>query len=203
MEDLPSEKLRIPLIVIGAIAVTALLMWGILRGQGDDKRQAAATSPSPAPSTPAGTAAVPPSGPPSAAPTSAPATSTKPAKPSKPKVTWHGSLTIHGIAAYDLDADPPARHDRFGDIRGDFLETTLSSTVDGAYLAVTSGDPGFRTCQSRAANGTDETDTLSPGDVVCVQTDGGHVARLKITTAHQTASDPVVAASVTVWQPPQ
>lgn len=201
MEDLPSEKLRIPLIVIGAIAVTALLMWGILRGQGDDKRQAAATSPSPASSTPAGTAAVPPSGPPSA-----PATSTKPtkpAKPAKPEVTWHGSLTIHGIAAYDLDADPPARHDRYGDIRGDFLETTLSSTVDGAYLAVTSGDPGFRTCQSRAANGTDETDTLSPGDVVCVQTDGGHVARLKITTAHQTASDPVVAASVTVWQPPQ
>ncbi|MEV0398779.1 hypothetical protein [Actinoallomurus sp. NPDC050550] len=134
-------------------------------------------------------------------------TTTTPATPIKPVIRWHGTVTVNGPSAYrDLDSIPPRTDQRDADINGDWLETTLSAASTNVQIALlqTGGTlPGFDQCRQTAfANGSDHTEELQTGDVLCVLTSQGRIARLKTIRAEQTFSDPILKFSVTIWDPP-
>ena len=150
-------------------------------------------------------------------PTSAPQTPQPPsALPSHPtysptpvavSVRWKGTITVHGIDAHkDLDAIPPRSDPLKSDLNGDWLETTLSADSSSAQIAVLpSGGqtPGYTKCRDSAyASGSDYTEELSAGDVLCVITSQGRIARLITVRATQTSLEPIVTFKAVIWDPP-
>jgi hypothetical protein len=122
-------------------------------------------------------------------------------------VRWHGTVTVNGPDAYkDLDALPPRTNQRDADITGDWLRTTITAGSPDVQIAVLPEDsalPGFKQCRDAAySNGSDHTEELQTGDVVCVITSQGRVARLKTVRAEQLSLEPVVKFDVTIWDPP-
>jgi hypothetical protein len=158
--------------------------------------RSASPSPSPAssaPSLPPAASVPPPSGTPS--PTSTRVT-----------VRWHGTLTLSGSSAHkDLDSIPPRTYPRDSDIRGNWLHTSVTTDAEGTQLAlVTDGTPDAARCRDEvAANGTDQwSDSLQAGDVVCITTSQGRIARLTVLSAEVPDVVPVLKFDVTVWDPP-
>lgn len=150
-------------------------------------------STSTAPSTTAPAAAPPPT---SLAPVGSPS-------PAAPSVRWYGAVTWNGPDVHrDLDAVPVRTDAAGGDLAGSTFETTLSAD-SGAQLYVMTGSPGYQQCRDAvAANGTDETKSLHAGDVVCVLTSEGRVARVRVRTAAIGFPAATIRADVTVWDPP-
>lgn len=125
----------------------------------------------------------------------------------KPYVRWHGTVTVSGPDAHrDLDAIPPRTNDRESDINGEWLETIIRADTPSVQIAVLPHNgklPGYTQCGNAAfSNGSDETEQLEIGDVLCVLTSQRRIARLKTIRAYQTSSDPIVKFSATVWDPP-
>ncbi|MGI5208973.1 hypothetical protein ACQEU6_46345 [Spirillospora sp. CA-108201] len=185
---------------VGAVLLVAVLAVAFAVTSGDgggpDKRAAAAppaertTAPPPAPSA-------------SPAP-SAPAASS--ALPAAPVVRWRGTLTLDGPSAErDLDVTPPRLSERSGvpDIRGDWLKPMVEAESDAHVVLMRPGsEPGAARCRDAAATeGTDEVE-VDEGDVVCVLTAAGRVARLTIVEAHMTSTAPIVRARVVIWEMP-
>lgn len=137
----------------------------------------------------------------SAAPSSSPSSTPTTTPTTAPSVVWKGALSVNGPAVMrDLDAVPPRQDPDEADLTADWLETILKSKGD-AQLAVVKGHPGAAECRdAAAADGSDEAGPLDEGDVVCVATTGGHVARLTTVEAHQTATAPVLRFSAVIWQ---
>jgi hypothetical protein len=157
-------------------------------------------SPGPVPTQPAAS----PSANPSPVPTASRAR-TPAAKTPKPRVRWHGRLTLNGPSSdLDLDAVPPHIDQSGADIYGAFLEPQIAAESDDVRLAVlTSGHhlPTYAQCRdSVAVSGISRTEDLTPGDVVCVKTDRGAIARLEITRGVQTSTNPIVAFILTIWE---
>jgi hypothetical protein len=186
-------------LLVVVLAVTLAVTSG--GGDGPDKHAAAGpastTKVTPSASVPASSAppvsAAPSTGP--AAPSSAPATA--------PVVRWRGMLTVNGPSVErDLDVVPPRQDIPNADLRGDWLKPLLIG-LSGAQVAVVDGRPDAAGCRdAAAATGSDRTDRLQVGDVVCVVTSGNHVARLITTRAEQTSTAPRMSFSVVLWELP-
>ncbi|WP_143226969.1 hypothetical protein [Actinomadura mexicana] len=171
------------LVVAVAIAVTPE------DGGGPDERAVAASS------APAGSAVPRPS-----------ATAAGSAPPAAPVVRWRGTLTLNGPRARrDLDATPPRLSERDGepDIRGDWLKPLVEAESDAQVVLMRPGsEPAAARCRDAAATeGADEVE-VDEGDVVCVLTAAGRVARLAIVEAHMTSRAPIVRARVVIWDMP-
>lgn len=186
---------------VGAVVLVLVLAVAIAvisGGDGGPDKRAAAAPPA------STTKVTPPTSPasPSASATSSTARASS-APPTAPVVRWRGTLTVNGPDAQrDLDVVPPRTSDSDGDVRGDWLRTMLKGMSD-AQLAVVRGRPGARECRdAAAAAGSDETDPLDEGDVVCVLTSGGHVARLTATHTTQTSTSPELTFKAVVWTLP-
>lgn len=112
-------------------------------------------------------------------------------------------MTLDGPDAHrDLDSVPSRADSDDGDVDGSTFETTLKAR-DGAQLDVVRGSPGYGRCRDAVtANGTDLTRSLHAGDVVCVLTSQGRVARLRVRSAAIDFPAAVIRAEVTVWDPP-
>lgn len=86
-------------------------------------------------------------------------------------------------------------------MRGDWLRTQLKA-MSGAHLALmqSRARPGALACREAAlAAGERVTAPLDEGDVVCVVTRPGRVARLITQHATQTSTAPQLRFAVTVW----
>ncbi|MCO6011726.1 hypothetical protein NE236_42950 [Actinoallomurus purpureus] len=193
---------------IAALAGGAVLIVGLAIAVGTAGGGKPAPSPSPSPSRTSGAAAVPPATnppqvPPPAASTPPPTGGASPT-PTTPVVRWHGPVTVSGPDAdRDLDSVPPRTYPQDADLTGHWLETTIKAVGSGVQIAVTTGTPGYRQCRdTAAANGADHTERLGAGDVLCVITSQGRIARLITKDATQTSSDPIIKFDVTVWDPP-
>lgn len=132
---------------------------------------------------------------------------TVPATPVKPVVRWNGTVTLNGPDSdKDLDSIPPRTHVGGADITGHWLETTLTAESANTQIAIlppSAPAPGFAQCRTAAlATGTRQTQEIETGDVLCVLTSEGRIARLKTIKATQTSLDPVLTFRVTVWDPP-
>ncbi|HLV71736.1 MAG TPA: hypothetical protein VKY91_03045 [Vulgatibacteraceae bacterium] len=188
----------------GGVVVVALVGLTLLVAtSGDDGEDPqAAASPSREPATPS--AAAPAAPPATAVPSPGAPDSAAPARPVK---RWSGELTLNGPRTRrDLDTVPPRASTRAGepDIRGDWLKT-LVEAESGALVALMKPEsrPGALACRDAAAStGSDETDPVDTGDVVCVLTARGTVARLVITDASQTSTSPTITADVVIWSVP-
>jgi hypothetical protein len=197
-DGLSTRHVRIAAVAGGAVLIIGL---AVAIGTASGSRpKPHPTSAAPAPSTSA--PSVPPpvaSGPP-VSPTAAPSTA-----PAHPVVRWHGTVTWTGPDVNrDLDSIPPRASGRDADVAGDTFETTLNAASDGVQLAVVTGKSGFQQCRDAvAANGDDHTGSLHDGDVVCVLTSQGRVARLRVLHAALTFPAATVKADATVWDPPQ
>lgn len=61
--------------------------------------------------------------------------------------------------------------------------------------------PPFRDCQERAdSDGVAETEELKEGDILCLKTDEGRIARLKVTYVAISGTNTLVRSNVTVWE---
>lgn len=189
--------------VVLAVAAGLAVVVATSSGGSDDE---ASAPPSPtAASSPAASAAAPPTTTPV---TPTPTTAAPSATASGPVQRWSGTLTLEGPRALrDLDTVPPSAttRDDLYDVRGDWLKPIIQ-TGSGAQVAVL--DPGTRSdaraCQEAAsASGGAQTETLHAGDVVCVATAQGRVAKLVIRTATQTSTRPRVVATTTIWEVPR
>lgn len=130
-----------------------------------------------------------------------------PATPVSVSIRWHGTVTVSGPDSHrDLDAIPPRTDARESDLNGDWLETTIDADAPGVQIATlpqSAALPGYKQCHDAVySNGTDHTEQLETGDVLCVVTSARRIARLKVTRAEQTSLDPIVKFSVTIWDPP-
>ena len=198
----PPRNLRI-LITVGAVVIVGLAV--AVGTAGGHRPAPERTGAAAAPTTRAPQASPPAPSSPSPATTG----STSPAPSTPPSVRWHGTLTVSGPDAHeDLDSVPPRARSTDPDLNGDWLTPTLSADSDGVLIAVVSGGgalPRFGRCRDAVvARGIDETPApLHVGDVTCVITSQGRVARLRMTRATMTSTDPIVTATVTVWDPPQ
>ena len=191
------------LVVVLAVAVAV-----VRGGSGDDQ---SAGTPAPSASSaarPPAAAAASPTAPSSAAPPAAPTPSaSSPSAPSGPVVRWRGTVTVNGPSARrDFDAVPPRTSTRDGepDVWADVLRPLLKAE-DGVTLAVM--EPGARPdavrCRDEAAAaGSDRTEQLAEGDVVCLLTSQGRVARLITEDARQTSTSPRLTFAVVVWDMP-
>ena len=154
---------------------------------------AAAAVPSPTVSAPSPTPSLPPS--------------PRPSEGSAPRVVWRGTLRVDGPRARrDLDRVPPRLSERDGepDVRGDWLKTLLEAESGAQVAVVEPGTrPGAVECRdAAAAEGSDETEPLAEGDVVCVLTAAGRVARLVTTHAAQTSTAPTLTFAAVLWDVP-
>lgn len=197
---LPTRYVRIAAVVGGVI-----LIVGVAIAVGSAGGKKAAPVKATASSVPAVSA-------PGAPPPVASSPSTQPSvspTPAHPVVRWHGTVTVSGPDSHkDLDSIPPRTYERDSDVRGSWLYTSITSDSDGVQIAlVQSGDRlGFTQCRDEVyTNGTDQdTDSLQRGDVLCVLTSQGRIARLTTVSAGRPhLSTPVVRFDVTVWDPPQ
>ncbi|WP_433466098.1 hypothetical protein [Spirillospora sp. CA-128828] len=172
--------------LVGLVAVAIMLVSG---GDGGSGRGAAAGSPT----KPGG-----------ASPAASGSASRSPSATAGPVVRWRGALTLDGPRSRrDLDTVPPRLTDRDEepDIRGDWLKPLVEAENDTQVVRV-KGRPGAVQCRDAAATeGTDEVE-VNEGDVVCVLTAAGRVARLSILEAHMTSADPLVRARVVIWDMP-
>jgi hypothetical protein len=200
-DGLPTRHVRIAAVAGGAVLIIGLAVAiGTASGSRPKPHH---TGAAPAPSTSA--PSVPPpvtSGPPATpAPTAVPSTPPVPA----PVVRWHGRLTVDGPDAdRDLDSVPPRTSDHDADLTGSTFETTLTGVADGVQFATLTGKSGFPQCRDAVvANGTDHTGSLHDGDMVCVLTSQGRVARLRVLHAALGFPAATIKADVTVWDPPQ
>jgi hypothetical protein len=108
----------------------------------------------------------------------------------------------------DLDSIPPRTYARDSDVRGHWLHTSITSDSVGVQIALVtkSGTPlGFTQCRDEVyANGSDQdTDSLQPGDELCILTSQGRIAHLTTASADVPDLVPIVKFTVTVWDPPQ
>ena len=122
-------------------------------------------------------------------------------------VRWHGFVTVHGLDAHkDLDGTPPRTDKMDGDLTGDWLETTIKADLPTVQIAVLTGVkqlPTYKKCRDSAlARGSAYTEEISTGDVLCVVTSQGRIARLRTVRATQLSLEPIVEFDVTVWDPP-
>lgn len=208
LSDAPAMR---PLWIAGAVGGAVLLVLValtlIVSASGEDDvepRSARPGTPVPATPSPSAPASVPPATAPAVPATPSPSPS---AVPTAPVERWSGTLTLTGPRTRrDLDAVPPRLSTRDGepDIRGDWLKPIIEAE-SGAQVALMTPRtrPGAIECRdAAAASGSDETERLSVGDVVCVATEQGTVARLVITEAEQTSGSPVVAARAVIWSVP-
>ncbi|RFU41310.1 DUF4282 domain-containing protein [Actinomadura logoneensis] len=199
--------------VVGVLLVLALAVALIVGSSGDTPRAAPQTTVTAtvtaSPSAPAPSATAPPSATPSVTPSVAPSgvpSGTAPAGPGPVTPSWTGTMTIVGPATdRDLDAAPPrAVSGDGGDLRADWLAPVLHAVGSARLAVLESGAPsGPSECAASAASSAaSSTETLHAGDVVCVDTGRGHLARLVITRATQSSTAPTISAQVTVWPAP-
>jgi hypothetical protein len=195
-------------LTLGAAAVGVLLAIGaVLLLTGPAAHHTAlrgGTSPAPttsAPNTPIPAQRQTPS------PTANPSPTITPSHPAapKPRVVWHGKITLNGPASdLDLDTIPPSINEREADIFGAFLEPRIVTESDDVQISVLPNPrhaPTYRQCRdSVALSGLSRTQDLSPGDVVCVKTTHGAIARLQITRGVQTSDNPIVTFTTTIWK---
>lgn len=198
----------------GVVLVLALALALIVGDSGGGKKHqaapsAAASAPSApvtvtvtAPATPAPSASSP------ASPSAPVPSGSAPAGPGATTPTWTGTVTMVGPSSdRDLDSVPPRAVEggSTGDIRGDWLEPVLHSTGSGQVAQLPAGAPsGPAQCAAAiASSSSNRTETLRPGDVVCVDTGAGHVARLVVVRATQSSTSPTLEFKATVWPAPQ
>lgn len=188
----------------GIVALGAVL---VLAGPTSDRTVISGGTESPTvAATPSARPAPPPtetlSGTPSPAPVGSPSPVTR-----RPPFRWHGKLTLNGPASdMDLDAVPPGINEQEADIYGAFLQPQIAAEAGNVQLSVFPNAgrlPTYAQCRdSVSRGGISRTQDLNPGDVVCVKTTDGRIARLKITRGVQTSTNPIVSMTATVWERP-
>ncbi|MGH3378802.1 MAG: hypothetical protein ACRDP6_29150 [Actinoallomurus sp.] len=191
---LSNRHVRIAGIAGGAVLIVGL---AVAVGTAGGSRPAAHQTKTPAPPTSAPPLAV--------ASTPPPLASSAPSTPARPVVRWHGTVTVSGPDAHkDLDSNPPQTFPQDADLNGDWLTTALKADSDGVQFALSSTpSPGFPACREAVAtNGVDHLEQVRNGDVLCLLTSQGRVARLRTLEATQTSGSPVLKFDVTVWDPP-
>lgn len=202
---LPTRYVRIAAVAGGAVLIVGLAVAvGTAGGEKPKHKQ----TPTPAlartqsTTAPASTSPQPTDVPPVVS--GSPSTSSSSAPASGPLVRWHGTVIVNGPGAHkDLDSVPPRMDKRESDITGDTFETHLHAGADGVQLAKVTGKPGYQQCRDAVpANGTDRAEDLQNGDVVCLLTSRGRVARLRVLYAAHSFPAATVKAGVTVWDPP-
>jgi hypothetical protein len=205
---LSSRQVRLAAGIGGVVLFVVVVIALATVSHGGDKPKAVQPEPppAPAPSSNSAPAAVPPPSP-SASPSSAapaPSASTPPAAPVQ---RWKGTLTVNGpYVRRDLDATPPrtSTHSGEPDVRGDWLRPMLKGESDAQLAVLSPGShPDAKACRDAASStGESDTDPLQEGDVVCVVTASGRVARLITEHSTQTTSSPELTFSVVVWDMP-
>lgn len=196
-EGTPTNTFRTPIAAAVAALILTLGLFLAL-GTGNHHPHAKNATPAPPVTTPQATPTIP------APPFVTTPFPTTPAAPIIVAERWHGTVTVSGPDSHkDLDNIPPRTSARDGDLNGDWLETTITADSPTVQIAVLPGGgtlPGYGKCRDIAyANGSDHTEQLKAGDVLCVITSDGRIARLKTVRAEQTSTDPVVRFNVTVW----
>lgn len=123
----------------------------------------------------------------------------------KPIIRWKGTLTINGPDTHrDLDAIPPRTNIEESDLNGSWLETDIKADSNNVQIAVLhGGTPGYAQCRDAAfTRGSDHTEELKWGDVLCVHTSQGRTARLVTVLAAHAFNDPILEFHATIWDPP-
>lgn len=206
----PDRTVRTAAIAGGALLVVAVALGVVVvRSSGGDAQAppaarpapsspASAAAPSPAPTTPLATSPAP------SLSASVSASGMTPSAEAGPVQRWSGTIRLDGPRARrDLDAVPPRLSERDGepDIRGDWLRAILKTEGTTQVALLPSGaKAGPSECRDAAgAGGARETELLHPGDVVCVVTGQGTIARLTVVKAHRTSRAPVVEVTATIW----
>jgi hypothetical protein len=192
---LSNRHVRIAGIAGGAVLIVGL---AVAVGTAGGSRPAAHQTKTPTPST----SALPPI---AASPAPPPQVSAPPSTPTRSVVRWHGTLTVSGPDAHrDLDSNPPQTFEQDADLNGDWLTTALKTDSDGVQIALSSTpSPAFAACREAVAtNGVDHLEQVRKGNVLCLLTSQGRVARLRALEATQTSTEPVLKFDVTVWDPP-
>lgn len=137
--------------------------------------------------------------------TSNPVPTNAPPSPVKPTVRWKGTVLVSGPDTHrDLDSVPPRISLTDGDLNGSWLETDVRADSASVQIAVLhGGTPGFTQCRYAAfADGSEQTPDINAGDVLCVYTSQGRIARLTAIYAAQTSGDPIVKFRAVIWDPP-
>lgn len=195
------------LITAGIAFVAALTVGGVTLAMcsagGDDTDEAAPASRVTVTTTATATGG--PSAAPNAPVPSAGASSASPAPAPSPRVLWRGQLKVNGPRAEkDLDQVPPRTDPGAADVRGDWLVPLLKGQSGAQLAKVESGKrPGPTECRDAAlASGGPRTEELDTGDVVCLLTKQGRVARLITREAHMTSTSPVLTFDALIWEVP-
>jgi hypothetical protein len=193
-------------LVLAGAAIGSLVTGKLMDGDPEGGIAAGATH-SPAAPTPEPTR-------PTAQPPSAGATTPDSTEPTDPVVTdeahdqalqWKGTVTLTEQGA-DLDSVPASVTAQFGDIdvstrREEAVAVwggaTLTSNGPNLVLWTRNGPPDRRHCADLVASQGAETVAASPGQVVCVRTNLGHVATVTIGSVSPGSE---VVADVQVWQ---
>lgn len=178
-------------VLLGLVVAVAIAVTPDDDGGGPDKRGAAAPprSTTAAPSSPAGSAAPKPS------PTI-----------TAPVVRWRGMVLLKGARTErDLDTIPPRLSERAreADIRGDWLQPLVKAEWDAQVMLMRPrSEPSALRCRDALATEGSDGVAVDEGDVVCLSTTAGRVARLTIVEARITLSSPIVRARVVIWDMP-
>lgn len=194
-ESPPQTRRALGAALIGGtvLAIGAALALGSANGH---KPEPAPTAPT-LPSSPTSTA--------QHSPTLAPAPTNAPPTPVRPHVRWKGIVMVSGPDTHrDLDSIPPRTSSEDSDLNGRWLETDVRADSSRVQIAVLhGGTPGYSQCRNAAfADGSEETPDLNTGDVLCVYTSQGRIARLTTLYAEQTSGDPIVKFRAVIWDPP-
>ncbi|MEU8347861.1 DUF4282 domain-containing protein [Spirillospora sp. NPDC048832] len=188
----------------GGVVLVALVGLTVLvaTGGGEDDESAAAPSPGPATVTVTASApAAPPAAAPSASASASPTAPSSAARPPGPTVRWSGRVRIVGTDERDLDAVPPRLDSRGADVKSDPFEKLVKG-VGRAQVALSEpgSHPDAQDCQeTAAAAGSSAVGPVRAGDVVCVLTGDGRVARLMVTHATLDGVRPTITADATIW----
>lgn len=138
-------------------------------------------------------------------PTLIPTPTNAPPTPIRPHLRWKGTVMVSGPDTHrDLDSIPPRTSPDDSDLNGSWLETYIRSDSPKVQISVLhGGNPTYSQCRNAAlADGSEQTPELDSGDVLCVYTSQGRIARLTTVFAEQTSGDPIVKFHAVIWDPP-
>ena len=127
------------------------------------------------------------------------------ARPAADVVRWHGQVTITSNGV-DLDTVPPTQAvgDAYDIIIGAGNQDQVQDTGTGGPINIASWNgssfPTRQQCADQIDTNPAMAITVSPGDIVCVQTQAGRIAALDFTSVSDNYGPDVVQA--TVWQLP-
>lgn len=182
---------------VAAVALSIVLTLGLFLALGNITHKRKTTNATAVPPRPTITVTVP-----SAAPSpSMTARSPSPSIPARASIRWRGTLTLSGYGDYkDLDAVPPRKSEKGADVRGDPTDPKVNGFGDVQIASVGKRLLPAAECATAAyAQGADNSELLEKGDVLCVATSAGHVARLQTIDSRMDIFVPVTQFRVVVW----